>query len=213
MAQAIQTPEGEVGTQSASVGVSALREYVDKIHAGEKAQQAGRPDEAMALYEAAVSLRPGMFEAYFRLGNAAMQAGDSLKAFGAFQEALKLQPDNIQVLLRISEICYKLPDYEAAVAVLCEILMINENYLPALLALPEMLVKLERAPDAYNLLQAAIKRTPDVPELWVSAGIVAHTQNNFKDAITFYKEALRLSPDVDLAKENLANAERSFAAI
>ena len=61
---------------------------------GEAAQGAGRLDEAIRAYEAAIAADPSFFEAHYNLGVVATDAGRTSQALSAYESALALRPDS-----------------------------------------------------------------------------------------------------------------------
>jgi Flp pilus assembly protein TadD len=73
-------------------------------------------------------------------------------------------------------------------------------------------LKQEKNPDARASFEQALKLTasyPDtVPNAWNNLGLLATREGRTSDAIGYFQEALRLSPDYWIALENLGNAYR-----
>ena len=189
-----------------------LGDYVSLIAKGEANIKSREFEAAIEAFNAAIKMRPEMYEGYYKLGTAYMNTDQLLQAMQSFQEAYNRQPKELSLLLRISEICYRMHDYYRAAEMLTEVLIINDHYVPALCVLPELLVKIGRVDDALDLLKAALPAQPHIPELWVAAGIAAQAKGEPEKAKIFYQEALSLNPDQDVAKNNLRVLEEQSAA-
>jgi tetratricopeptide (TPR) repeat protein len=182
----------------------SLGDYLSCLRKGDDSMRRHLFVEAAQLFRDAIAMRPEMYEGHFKLGNAYMLAEDYLSAIQAYTEAYKRQPKEIDLLVRLSELCYRMKDYSKAAQFLAEVLMLNDRYLPALLVLPELLIRLGRIDDAVDLLKAALPQQPQIPELWMAAGIAMQARGDKDKARIFYREALNLDPKSELAANNLA---------
>src|SRR5262249_55076964 len=70
-------------------------DYIEAlIQAGVMLKVLGRPDEALASYEAAIAARPDHFDAHYYRGDQLATMGRFDEAVAAFDTALKLRPDH-----------------------------------------------------------------------------------------------------------------------
>jgi len=76
-------------------------------------------------------------------------------------------------------------------------------------ALAAALRRLSRHDEALPMLQAAIERMPDQPELWLSIARLMMDLGDDENAETFYSEALRLAPNHQGARLERADLLRS----
>ena len=196
-------------TDTTTKPAASLGDYLARLREGDAAMRSRNFIAAAGLFREAIAMRPEMYEGHFKLGNAYMLAEDYLSSIKAYTAAYNRQPKDIELLVRLSELCFRMEDYSKAAQFLAEVLMLNDRYLPALLVLPELLIRLGRGDDAMALLQAAIPQQPQVPELWIAAGIVSQSRGDLDRAKLFYREALNLDPNATLAATNLSRLEKA----
>ena len=81
-------------TREAIEVLSSLQRPEAAFNAGVLLAQRGRTDEAIPLYERALSARPNLAAAWFRLGEARRECGDTLRAIDAFRRTLEIDPSH-----------------------------------------------------------------------------------------------------------------------
>jgi tetratricopeptide (TPR) repeat protein len=97
----------------------ARKEAVTKMMRGvERAAQASSLDEAIALFEQAVSEDPELWEARYNLGVLLAQRGDLAKARQQLEKAQELAPNAEDVVSALGEVLRRAEDPKAAVAIL-----------------------------------------------------------------------------------------------
>ncbi len=75
-------------------------------------QAAGHPKEALAAYERAISLDPGMVAAYLGRGDLYLALGQRAKAAGDYRSALQLTPEDVAALNNLAWILSTSPEAE-----------------------------------------------------------------------------------------------------
>jgi tetratricopeptide (TPR) repeat protein/peroxiredoxin len=111
-------------------------------------------------------------------GSVFFQRGYLEQAEAAFRETFKDEPDSAEALYGIGSVQLKQG-------------------------------KLENARESFNRvvnLRASYPST--LPNAWNNLGLIATRQNQIAEAIPFFQEALKLSPDYQVALDNLGNAFR-----
>jgi protein O-mannosyl-transferase len=169
----------------------------------------GRLDEALVHFEAARRSAPDDPEVRNNLGSALARAGRIEQALAEYQESLRLRPDAASVhdnlgylLLRSGRRAEALTHFETAVR-------LDANYAPARLNLGNMLVDAGRPAEAIPHFQRALQRAGsdvDLAQLHSNLGVAYAMTGQRTMAIREFEEALRIRPDFDQARANLARA-------
>ena len=123
--------------------------------------------------------------------------------------ALKQSPTNVQYLCCYGLILKSKRKYVQALEQLDAALAINPNYPGALKAKAEVLTTLGRNQEAHSTSDHLLRMMPDNSDPHVAAGRVALHQGKVDDAISHYKEALRLNPNSEEAKNGVMDSLRS----
>lgn len=110
---------------------------------GEVALSDGRPQDAVAYYQAAINTEPQAAGYWVGLASAAAESGDVPLALEAYRQARALQPDNIAVLLSAGQFLVETQQLEEAKEIFGHILQLQPDNSDALARLAE----LEATPD------------------------------------------------------------------
>lgn len=180
-----------------------------RLNLGSELFRAGRVEEAVAEFGAAVRLKPGSAEAYENLGNAlAALPGRASEAVSALRIAARLNPDSAQVRNNLGLALLSLPGHqEEAVAEFQTALRIQPDFAAAHnnlgMALASLPGRLDEAIAAY---QAALRIDSSFAAAYVNLGnAYARIPARQADAIAAYRAALKLNPQLALAHFNLGN--------
>jgi Flp pilus assembly protein TadD len=139
----------------------------------------GGLDEAIAHFEAAIRLKPDHARAQYSLGVALQRVGRATDAVPHFEAAIRLEPDN-------------------------PLLVANSHYI-----LGDILRRdPARTDDAIAHLREAIRRKPTVAEAYNTIGETLLSAGRPDEARREFEEALRLQPNYDAARRNLALVTR-----
>ena len=88
----------------------------------------------------------------------------------------------------------------------------DPNSAEALYGLGSVYLKLEKRAEAQNAFERATKLKPaypdTLPNAWNNLGLIATKQGNTREAIGYFQQALRVSPNHLIALDNLGNAYR-----
>ncbi|MBV6632161.1 MAG: tetratricopeptide repeat protein [Alphaproteobacteria bacterium] len=213
--EAVKSEEQEAApAPSTAANRGKLSDYLAHVERGDKARDEQDFATAIAEYQAAALLRPNMFHPQMMMGKILYQQGLPGEAIGYLQNAHQMQPTNVILLLHIAEMLALMGDNEAAQGVVCDALAIDDKNVNAICMLAHLLHVEEKFDEAIELLQVAIEDAPDEAELWRSVGDVMAAKSDNENAKTFYEEALRLDPALQMAQEGLdkLNANQDTAA-
>jgi tetratricopeptide (TPR) repeat protein len=166
---------------------------------------AGRPDEAIEQYRAALRLRPDSPEAHNDLGNALVRMGRADEAVTHFEAALAVTPsaeasNNLgNALVRLGRIAEARGRYEEA-------LKLRPDFADAHNNLGNVLAQAGEFAAAAAHYEAALQSRPDLAGAHANLGNIAAQSGRLDEAIGHYEAALHLQPNFADAHFNLATA-------
>ncbi len=169
---------------------------------------AGRPEEALAHYEAAIRLDPGYADAYYNAGNALTRLGRRPEAITRYEQALRAKPNMPDAQTAFGIALEDAGRGDEAVAHYEQALRLNPKYTDAHDHLGVALLKAGRVPDAIAHFEQALRINPALSEVHNNLGNALRAAGRLPEALAHYEEALRLKPEFAAAHHNLANALR-----
>jgi tetratricopeptide (TPR) repeat protein len=164
--------------------------------------QAGRLDEAAALYKYVAKHFPAQPDPWRLLGVVAFQKGDARGAVDLYDKAIKLDPANAQYRFDRARALKAQNRLEAALAAYDKATALDPTYADAWSGRGLVLRDLGRTEDALASLDRAIQAQPAAAEAWTNRGAVLRDLERYGDALASYERALALQPG---APEGLYN--------
>lgn len=152
-------------------------------------------------------------EAWHILGVARDKCGDFTTALTCYDAALKLQPDNIAIASDLGRLAYRMGHNDMAEKFFRFHLNQCPDSIEAVNNLATTLREESKNEEAIALLQDAIPRHPQDPQLWNVLGTVMNTMGDIPSAQLFYREALRFDPNHVHALYNLGGTEVSEESV
>ena len=205
----IALQERRYGAAAGLIGKAiALKKTVPVYYSnyGNALRALGRPEEALAAYEAALRIKPDDAEIHASRGVVLKALGRFEEAIAAYDAALRIKPDDaethsnrgnaLQELGRFEE---ALAAYDTALRIKPELAALHYNRGNALQALG----RLEESLVSYD---AALRIKPDYAQAHSNRGVVLKALGRFEEAVTAYDAALRINPDLAEAHSNRGNA-------
>jgi len=166
----------------------------------------GRPNDALASYDAAIRTAPDSADAQFNRGTALQDLGRFDDALVSYDAALRIRPDlaeahcnrgtTLQNLGRLDE---ALASYDAAVR-------FKSDYAEAHCNRGSALQDLGRPGDALAAYDAALRLMPDLAEAHCNRGTSLKDLGRLDEAVAACDAALRIKPDLAEAHFNRGNA-------
>jgi len=169
---------------------------------GKAEEEAGRESIAEALYEQAIKKDAEFWEAYAAKAHLVLNRGDYSQALGYFTECLKHKPNDAHLLNNLG-LCYLgLNRLDEAKTCLAEAVKRKpgDNYI--LYNYGTVLLKQEDYDNA--LVQFTKIKKKDNPAVLNALGYCHGCLKNYEESIRCYQEALKLEPDNQEARKNLA---------
>jgi tetratricopeptide (TPR) repeat protein len=199
-----------------AAGVTALqrleqdRRYRQLLADGERALSDGQTYQAIELFSGALALRPRSMVAYYRRGEAYAEERLHDKARSDLREAARLSPTAPQPLVALG----RLYDERGEPAQAAEwyrraVERLNDSDPRLLYALGLALYRSGSPAAAREPLRLALARQ-DSAEGQYLFGLVARDARNMEEAVRSLERAVRLSPTMTAAREELADIYREL---
>jgi tetratricopeptide (TPR) repeat protein len=206
-------PTGDDATASNAVArlegaVSQLRQLAIAPMLS-KAIEALRQEDAQTASEWALKALehdPQSGMAWYVLAVAREKAGDFTHSIKAFESALALLPDESDVANDLGRLAFRMDMKELAEALFRRYLIAHPTAWGTMSNLATAVKDQGRFGEAIDILKVAIKGDGANPHHWNTLGTVVSEQADFRTAILFYDEALRLDPNFAQARYNRGNA-------
>lgn len=116
-------------------------------------------------------------------------------AFAAYEEALAQSPASPHVVRNLASLAFRLQDYVMAESLYLILMQQETIEAPVVCGYAAALREQGRYQDAINVLKPIVGQNPTIAALWRALGEVMEAQVDHANALVFYNEALRLSPD------------------
>jgi len=129
---------------------------------------AGRVDDALAAYEAALAESPRLAEAHHNVAALRLAKGDLSGARASLDEALRLRPDWTQAHLALGRLCARQGRFEDAERAFARAAELAHQSAEPLFLRAQALDRLRRWPDALLSLRAARALAPNDEEIWAA---------------------------------------------
>jgi protein O-mannosyl-transferase len=166
----------------------------------------GELDEAIALFNQALQLKPDLPEAHNNLGFAWQKLGRFEEAVAEHERALALQRDYVEAHYNLGIEYQALGRIDEATKHYRAALQINPAYDKARYNLGMMLQQTGAVEEAAPLLAEGVRGNPSMPEFHVALGMTLQRLGRTDEAIAEFQEAVRLKPSSADALNNLGVA-------
>ncbi len=171
-------------------------------------QNAGRLDEAAAVYRKILAAWPDVAEVHANLGLLLARQGNLDDAVAELERAVALKPELVQGHITLGEIFLQQDKLDQAVARYEQVLALEPDLAEVHYNLGSLLVRLGRLDEAAAHFERAAALRPDLAEAHNNLGIVRGNQGKLDQAMASFEHALVLRPDYAEARNNLGNALR-----
>ncbi|MAG31378.1 MAG: hypothetical protein CL908_10875 [Deltaproteobacteria bacterium] len=154
-----------------------------------------RIDEAVRVWEQAVSLGPNSPIAHHNLGLAYLRQNRRVAALGVFNRALQLQPSFVESRYQRAVLMREEGDASGAETEQRRVLEINPNFIPAKFQLAYLLDRRGDTSNAIALYQEIVAVHPGYAKAWKNLGVLHLNKLNDPDAAAVYfRHYLELVP-------------------
>jgi Flp pilus assembly protein TadD len=161
--------------------------------------QTGRPDEAVALFTAALARRPQYAEARYMLGTIYKQRGDLDAALAEFRQTIRLNPASAEAHTSLGQVLNATHDSAGAAAALAEAERLNKLKADAqasVFAVNDGLERMKRdeVPEAIARFREAVRLAPDNAQAHYQLAIALGRTKALDESRREFQIARRLSP-------------------
>ena len=180
--------------------------YQAQIHnaMGLVATRQGRTPEAIAHFQSAVGIEPGLAEAQTNLGNALAGDRRPSEAIKHFRAALASEPDSAEGHLGLAGALAALRQLDEARAHYQEAIRLNPSMAEAHAGFGTALAQTGDFDGAIRALTEALRLNPNLVNANLNLGLILAQKGNREGAIRYLDHALRLAPSLTVARDALA---------
>ncbi len=179
---------------------------VTESNVGTELQVQGRVDEAIALYQDALSRNPNNAVAHSNLGTAYAAAGRFDDAIASHRTALELAPNDAEGYFNLANALASRGDLEDAVSQFREAVRVDGTFAEALVNMGNALVDLGRVDEAATEYRRAAALRPEWGQSFNNLGLLASARGDIDESIAEFRRAIEAEPDYAEAHTNLAAA-------
>lgn len=170
--------------------------------------QAGRPADAIPMYERALKLEPGLPD--YSLGYALLKVGRGAEAIPIYKRALLLDPKRADVCNDLGDACSDAGRTAEAIGYYEQALRISPGFADAHNNLGSVLYSSGRINEAIAHYRQALKLRPDYPEAEYNLGLALLDTGRLDEAIDAFRSVVRENPGLAVGWCSLGRAlERS----
>jgi tetratricopeptide (TPR) repeat protein len=168
--------------------------------------QLGRNVEALREAEAAIGLAPNDPSGHFYRALALLALERVRSAMSAIQEAIRLDPENARYHAMVSRIHAKHKSWQKALQAAEEGLRFDPENVQCINLRGLALVNLGQRDKAEHTIAAALARDPENALTHANQGWARLHAGDHEQALTHFREALRLNPLLDWARAGIVEA-------
>jgi protein O-mannosyl-transferase len=180
--------------------------YVAENNLGAALHHAGKVDEALVHYAAALKMKPDFAPGHNNLALVLAGTGHRDKAIAHWREALRLEPRYASAHYLLADQLDQQGRVDEALAQYQEALRLQPDFPEAANGLGTMLAARGRWNEATACFARAVRLKPDYAEAHNNLGTAYMTCARLPEAATEFENALRLKPDYTDARGNLGKA-------
>ncbi|WP_017652628.1 tetratricopeptide repeat protein [Fortiea contorta] len=197
------------------IGATASIFVIDTIHsqnATELYKQGNtffdlqRYQDALAVYEKAVNIRPDYAEGWYAQGKTLYELKKYSAALTAYDKAIQIQPEYTAAWSGRGLSLKNLQRYQEAIASLDKALQLKNNSPEVWNAKGQALSNLNQYENAIKSYDKAIDLQSDYQEAFYNKGLALHQLGRYDEAIAAYDQAIKFKSDDEQAWYNRGNA-------
>ena len=193
-----------------------MSEFAALLAQGLALHQAGRFDEADALYQRILQADPAQTtalvpDAWHLSGLIALQMGRAPEALDRVQRALALRGDDPAMLTNLGSILNTLERHDEALHAFEQALRLRPDEPKTWFNYGNTLVALQQPEQAEQAFRRACQLRPAYAEALTNLGVLLKSQDRLVEAIDCYRAAVQAQPEFPNAHFNLGNALRMLS--
>ena len=188
----------------ATTGQAAKVKAEDLLIQAQSADQAGEYDQEIALLKQAITVKPKMSEAHYRLGALYLDRSMFDEAIGSLKVALVLKHANAQKALAIAY--FKAGKLDEAETLYKEMLAKNPNDMDLRYRLGNIYLAKGMLNEAGAEYRQVLQMDPNNGGAHNGLANLYYRQRKFEDAMAEYLQAIQMNPNLAEANLDLGNA-------
>ncbi|MDO9314005.1 MAG: PEP-CTERM system TPR-repeat protein PrsT [Burkholderiaceae bacterium] len=161
---------------------------------------------ALAAAQSAVQALPQNAEMLSALGRIQQLSGDLSQAKASYQKLILMQPNSPQPLIRLAEVQSVEKNYAAAEESLRKALIIKPDEIDAQSGLIVVFLRNQKYSSALDVAHSVQRQRPSQSLGFLMEGDIALSENNWDEALTAYRSALKRDPNAAVAAIKLHSA-------
>jgi choline-sulfatase len=193
---------GYVGSNSAAQSADPLQgadpkdkiEIANILQDGIIAVEDGRYGQAIPLLQHVLSDSPLISAAQVQLGIALRKVGRSSEAIAALRQAVKLLPDSTEAQYELGLALYETGAWQESTPFFEFVARRRKNFPDAQYSLASVYARVQRVPEAVELLQAVLKISPEHFRANLLLGRILSLQHQPEEALPYLKQAAVSEP-------------------
>ncbi|MTJ12673.1 tetratricopeptide repeat protein [Anabaena sp. UHCC 0187] len=178
---------------------------IELYNQGNTLIQLQRYEEALAIYEKAVDIKPSYSQALYGQGKALFQLKKYQEALIAYDQAIQIQPNYLEAWTNRGFVLVSLKRYSEALATFDKALQLKNDNPQVWQIKGDVFIKINQYNNAVKAYEQAVNLQPDNAQLWYKKASALQNLKQYEEAIVAYKKAIELKPDYELAWYNLGN--------
>ncbi|ABL65857.1 O-linked N-acetylglucosamine transferase family protein [Chlorobium phaeobacteroides] len=160
-------------------------------------------EQALVLFDQAISINPGHPGSRNNRGNALRALQRYEEALDSYEKALQLKPDYVDAYTNRGSVLLELKRYEEALASYERAIAIKPDHTEFYSDLAVVLLALKRYEEALATYERVLELRRDDPVVYNNRGNVLLELKRYEEALGSYEKAIALNPDYAEAYSNL----------
>lgn len=156
----------------------------------------GRREEAVAVFDKAVQLKPDDATLWCNMGNALLDAGRSSDALLCFEHVVKLDPCHGEATYKVGYLLHELGRFEEALICLNRSAELQADHAPTLHMRALTLKSFDRLDEALADNMRAIELDPANHDTYGNVGNIWQARGLHEEALSWYDRSLEIRPDI-----------------
>ncbi|AFZ24473.1 tetratricopeptide repeat protein,tetratricopeptide repeat protein,protein kinase family protein [Cylindrospermum stagnale PCC 7417] len=165
-----------------------------------------RYQDALAVYEKAVNLKPNYVQGWNGQGKALFELKKYPEALAAYDKAIQIQPDYLEAWSGRGFSLANLQRYSEAIASFDRAIQLKNDYPEVWNAKGDAFRNLNQYDNAIKSYEKAIEFQPEYYEAWYKKGLALHNLKQYDEAVIAFNKVVELKPDYNSAWYSLGNA-------
>lgn len=165
------------------------------IEEGNALEDQGRLQDAMTLYERALTIAPDLARVHLNIGNIHYARGDLDNAIKVYRHALACQPDHAGGHYNLGNALLAAKQFESALAAYDRALALAPEMIDAMVCRAAALEDLGRTRDAESALRLVLSQRPQSVGVWKNLARLFSLARRYEEAAEALEQVMALQPD------------------